>query len=126
MAYDVATLELMWKTGIEARVRSIAYHDGLVLVAADDAPLFVLSAEDGSVVRRLARVDKFANGISVFAGLIWRCCWLFVWRLISITDLLCLFFIFITVAHLLAALLSTLSCRLTPADQPTSQLKFSD
>ena len=75
VAYDVATLQLMWSVDVEARVRSIAYHDGLVLVAADDAPLFELSAGDGSVVRRLARVEGCAYNISVFAGL---CRWWFV------------------------------------------------
>ena len=67
-AYDVATLQLMWRTNLSAYVCSIAYHDGLLLVAADDDSVTVLSAADGSVVRTLAHMDGCAYGISVFAG----------------------------------------------------------
>ena len=69
VAYDVATLQLMWKASVKDDVFSIAYHDGHVLAAPRDEQLTVLSAVDGSVVRTLGVVDGAAWGISVFAGL---------------------------------------------------------
>ena len=69
VAYDVATLQLMWKVNFESEVCSIAYHNGLLLVAPRNAPVTVLSAEDGSVLRTLCVVDGAAYGIPVFAGL---------------------------------------------------------
>ena len=69
VAYDVATLQLMWRTTPKDQVRSISYHDGLLFVVARDAPFTVLSAEDGSVVRRCGAVAGPAFGHSVFSGL---------------------------------------------------------
>ena len=70
IAYDVATLQLKWKaTIVNPPVTSIAYHEGMLLVAPQEAPITVLNAEDGSVVRTLGDVDGSAWGISVFAGL---------------------------------------------------------
>jgi hypothetical protein len=69
VAYDVATLQQMWKADFERDVLSIAYHDGTVLVASSGTPVTVLNAADGSVVRTLWDVDGAAWGISVFAGL---------------------------------------------------------
>ena len=69
VAYDVATLQLMWKTGFETDVLSIAHHDGLLLSTLMDAPVVMLSAADGSVVRMLGVIEDTAWGISVLAGL---------------------------------------------------------
>ena len=69
VALDVATLQLMWRTTPKDQVRSISYHDGLLFVVARDAPFTVLSAEDGSVVRRCGAVAGLAFGHSVFSGL---------------------------------------------------------
>ena len=72
VAYDVETLQLLWKTNLDTPASSISYHDGLVFVAAQDAPFTVLSADDGSVVRTLAVVPGHAWSHSVFAGLQWH------------------------------------------------------
>jgi hypothetical protein len=69
MAYDVATLQLMWRADFASTVFSIVYYYGLVLVVSRDAPVTVLSAADGSVVRTLGVVTGMARVISVFAGL---------------------------------------------------------
>ena len=69
VAYDVATLQLMWRADVTGHVCSIVYHDGTVLVASSGTPVTVLNAADGSVVRTLWDVDGAAWGISVFAGL---------------------------------------------------------
>ena len=69
VAYDVATLQLKWTVDFEEDVHSIAYSDGLVLVASSNAPLTVLKAEDGSFVRTLGVVKGTVCGISVLAGL---------------------------------------------------------
>ena len=69
VAYDVATLQLMWKAGLDHGVHCLTCHDGLMLAALCAGPVTVLSAEDGSVVRTLVVVDGIACGISVFAGL---------------------------------------------------------
>ena len=69
VAYDVATLQLMWSADFEGCVGSIAYHDGMIYVTAKNAPVTMLSAEDGSVVRTLGVIENTAWGISVFAGL---------------------------------------------------------
>ena len=69
VAYDVATLQLVWRADFEDDVCSIAYHDGQVLVGPRAGPLTVLNAEDGSVVRTLVFVHDDVNGISVFTGL---------------------------------------------------------
>jgi hypothetical protein len=68
-AYDVATLQLMWEAEFETDVLSVAYIDGVLFVTAEDGPVTVLSAEDGSLERTLGVVDGAAWGVSVFAGL---------------------------------------------------------
>ena len=120
VAYDVATLQLIWRVDFERTVCSIAYHDGSVLVAVADAPVTVLSAEDGSVVRRLGDVDGMAFSMSVFAGLahmvVVCCC--------SQTKLLGIWCVMLVVV----VGFRTWATRphLTFADQPSSSLKFSD
>ena len=69
VAYDVATLQLMWKADFESDVFSVLYHDELVFVTFKKGPVTVLNAADGSVVRTLGDADGRAWGISVFAGL---------------------------------------------------------
>ena len=69
VAYDVATLQLTWRVSLECAPCSVAYHDGTVLFAANEALVTVVSAADGSVVRTLGRAGGMMWGISVFAGM---------------------------------------------------------
>ena len=69
VAYDVATLQPMWRAGFGSRVFSIGFQDELVFAVPENAPVTVLNALDGSVVRTLGHVGDYVNGISVFAGL---------------------------------------------------------
>ena len=70
VAYDVATLQQIWKASFGGNVCSIACHDGAVIVVARDVPLTTLSAEDGSILRALPCISEYVDGISAFAGLL--------------------------------------------------------
>ena len=72
VAYDVATLQLMWRADFLSEIESLSFYNGMVLVAPRDVPFTILSAADGSVVRTLDVVDGTALGISVFAGTLSR------------------------------------------------------
>ena len=70
VAWDVVTLQLMWKMNFEGRVCSISHHDGVVYAAAANALFSMLSGRDGSVVRQLARAPVFVAGHCVFTGML--------------------------------------------------------
>ena len=69
VAWDVATLNLIWKTDFEGYISSISYRDGLVLVAARGEPFAFLNPGDGSLARSLLQVPASALGFHVFTGL---------------------------------------------------------
>jgi WD40 repeat protein len=69
VAWDVETLNLIWKTDFVGYISSISYRDGLVLVAARGDPFSFLNPDDGSLIRGLFQVPASALSFHVFTGL---------------------------------------------------------
>ena len=69
IAWDVATMQLIWKTEVPSNANCVVHHDGQLLVGAFKSVLFVLDAADGSVVRQLPKVSDNIMSIAVFPGL---------------------------------------------------------
>jgi hypothetical protein len=119
VAYDVATLHLKWKACLGNHASCLSYHDGLVFVTVRDTPFTILSAEDGSVVRRLARVPNRAYSHSILPGLelsiLYSCHEWLSYQLIMLILLVLAYR-----AMLLPLML------LSSFEEPASRLKFSD
>ncbi len=122
VAYHVATLQLLWRALLNNDISSISYRDGQLFIAPRNAPFTILNAEDGSVVRKLSRVDSTAWSHSVFAGLtcdmsttLFYECWQYSVKM-SIDCLFAFVLIFSPSVNVFSPL----------AGRPSSSLKFSD
>jgi outer membrane protein assembly factor BamB len=68
VAYNVSTGQQIWTSECANSVTSVSYHAGTVLVAVWLSDFTVLSAANGSVLRRIFKADSYVFGHVVVAG----------------------------------------------------------